>query len=233
MDQSDDEWLRPIDLTVDSDAPNQIALELGRRHALYLREAQRLLHDGLVPDEAGLAEGIRAETRRYLRSHPWHAHASLAPAVTEAEDAAHGALTAIVGAAAAPAAPPVSASGPPSTRPVRRLALQPSATIVGNMAVRKQPTANGLELAWDAAANVTEWRVRVSTRPDPRRDYVEGEIVILPAGATSFEVELDEHPRRIQLYGHARDGRIVRRAIVSALTSGNSGAQWKRQASAS
>ena len=101
------------------------------------------------------------------------------------------------------------------------------------MAVRKKPTANGLELSWDAAANVVEWRVRVSTRPDPRRDYVEGEVVILPGGATSFEVELDEHPRRIQLYGHARDGRIVRRAIVSALTSGNSGAQWKRQATAS
>ena len=233
MNQSDDEWLRPIDLTVDSDAPDQIALELGRRHALYLREAQRLLHDGLVPDEAGLAEGIRAETRRYLRSHPWHAHASLAAAVTEAEGGALGALREIVGAAAAPVAPPVPTSGPPPTRPVRRLALQPSATIVGNMAVRKKPTANGLELGWDAAANVTEWRVRVSTRPDPRRDYVEGEIVILPAGATSFEVELDEDPRRIQLHGHARDGRIVRRAIVSALTSGNSGAQWKRQATAS
>ncbi len=226
MEKSDEEWLRPIDLTVDSDAPEQIALDLGRRHALYLREAQRLLHDGLVPDEAGLADGIRAETRRYLRSHPWQAHTSLAPAVIEAEDAALGALTAIVGAAAAPTAPPPA-------RPVRRLALQPSATIVGNMAVRKQPTANGLELSWDVAANVVEWRVRVSARPDPRRDYVEGEVVTLPGGATSLEVELDEHPRRIQLYGHARDGRIVRRAVVSALTSGNSDAQWKRQATAS
>lgn len=231
MDQSDDEWLRPIDLTVDSDAPEQIAPELGRRHALYLREAQRLLHDGLVPDEAGLAEGIRAETRRYLRSHPWHAHASLAPTVAAAADAALVELRAIVGAAAAAAAPPAPAPSP--ARPVRRLALQPAATIVGNMAVRKQPTPNGLELSWDAAANVVEWRMRVSTRPDPRRDYVEGEVVTLSGGTTSFEVELDEHPRRIQLYGHARDGRIVRRAIVSALTSGNSGAQWKRQATAS
>ena len=56
------EWLRPIDLMVDSDAPEQIALELGRRHAHYLREAQRLVLDGLVPDEDGLADGIRAET---------------------------------------------------------------------------------------------------------------------------------------------------------------------------
>ncbi len=46
-------------------------------------------------------------------------------------------------------------------------------------------------------------------------------------------VALDERPRRIQLYGRARDGRVVRRAIISALTSGNSSAQWKRQSTAS
>jgi hypothetical protein len=101
------------------------------------------------------------------------------------------------------------------------------------MAVRKQSTARGLELAWDAAPQVTEWVVRVSVRPDPRQDYLEGESETLPAEARSYEVELDEHPRRIQLYGHARGGKIVRRAVISALTRGNSGAQWKRQATAS
>ena len=227
----DDAWTRPIDLMVDSDAPEQIALDLGRRHALYLREAQRLVLDGLVPDEAGLGEGIRSETRRYLRSHPWLAHASLEPAVTEAEADALAALRAILASAPVAAASP-AASTPPA-RPVRRLALQPSATIVGNMAVRKKPTAQGLELSWDPAPNVSEWTVRISVRPDPRRDYVEGDAVVLPAGAGSFEIALDEQPRRIQLYGHGRDGRIVRRAVVSALTSGNSGAQWKRQATAS
>ena len=92
--------------------------------------------------------------------------------------------------AAAPAAEPVPASAPP--RPVRRLALQPSATIVGNMAVRKRPTADGLELSWDSAPNVTEWTIRVSVRPDPRQDYVEGEAVALPAASSSYEVALDE-----------------------------------------
>lgn len=227
---SDDEWLRPIDLMVDSDAPDQIARELGRRHALYLREAQRLVLDGLVPDEAGLAEGIRGETGRYLRAHPWLADAKLEPAVAAAEAAALVALNVIVASAPAVATPTPSA---PGGRSVRRLALQPSATIVGNMTVRKQPATPGLELSWDPAANVTEWRVRVSVRPDPRRDYVEGEVVTLPPAVTSFTVELDERPRRIQLFGHARDGRIVRRAVISALTSGNSGAQWKRQATAS
>jgi hypothetical protein len=226
----DDEWRRPIDPMVDSDAPDQIALELGRRHALYLREAQRIVLEGSVPDESGLTAGIRAETARYLRSQPWLATDALTPAVAAVEKSTLSALSAIV--ATAVAARP-SAPAPPTVRPIRRLALQPSATIVGNMAVRKQPTDRGLELVWDAAPQVIEWVVRVSVRPDPRRDYVEGEAETLPGSTRSFEVELDEHPRRIQLYGHARGGKIVRRAVISALTSGNSGAQWKRQATAS
>ena len=224
----DDEWRRPIDPMIDSDAPDQIALELGRRHALYLREAQRIVLAGAVPDEAGLTAGVRAETARYLRSQPWLAVDGLAPAVAGVEESTLAALGAIVATAAIPAT-----SVSPPARPIRRLALQPSATIVGNMAVRKQPTERGLELAWDAAPQVIEWVLRVSVRPDPRQDYVEGEAETLPAGARSYEVELDEHPRRIQLYGHARGGKIVRRAVISALTSGNSSAQWKRQATAS
>jgi hypothetical protein len=223
---ADDEWLRPIDLMVDSYAPEQIASDLGRRHGLYLREAQRLVLDGLAPDEAGLTAGIHAETGRYLHAHPWLDQPGLRPAISGAESAALSALRAIVAAAA-----PVPDVEPP--RPVRRLALQPSATIVGNMAVRKKQTEQGLELSFDAAANVSEWRLRISVRPDPRQEYVEGEVVTLPSGSTSLEVELDEHPRRIQLYGHGRDGRIVRRAVISALTRGNSAAQWKRQATAS
>ena len=227
---ADEEWLRPIDLMVDSFAPEQIAFELGRRHALYVREAQRLVHEGLVPDEDGLADGIREETRRYRRSHPWLAHGGLEPAFVETEGATLTALRAIVATARAAAAPAAQAM---PHRPVRRLVLQPSATIVGNMAVRKQQTERGLELSWDGAANITGWTLRVSSRPDPRKEYVEDESVTLPARSTCFVVELDEHPRRIQLYGHARDGRTVRRATISALTSGNSGSQWKRQPTAS
>ena len=175
-----------------------------------------------------MAAGVRAETGRYLSSQPWLGHAALAPAVAGVERTAIDALRAIV----------ASSPGrrlhhrPPAPRPVRRLPIQPSATIVGNMSVRKRQRGGGIELSWDTAPNVVEWTIRVGIRADPRRDYLGGEVVTLPAGATSFAVELDEHPRRIQLYGHARDGRIVRRAIVSALTRGNSGAQWKRQASA-
>ena len=224
------EWLLPIDLMRDSNAPEQITDELGRRHALYLREAQRLVLDRLSPDEAGLADGVRAETRRYLASQPWLGHASLAPAVAGVEGATLASLEAIV-ATASPTVTEVTTTQP--GRPIRRLALQPSATIVGNMAVRKKAVGDGVELSWDAAPNVTEWTIRVSVRPDPRQDYVEGDLLTLPPTTVRFDVALDELPRRIQLYGLARDGRIVRRAVVSALTSGNSGTQWKRQATAS
>ena len=95
----DDEWRRPIDPMVDSDAPDQIALELGRRHALYLREAQRIVLAGAVPDEAGLTAGVRAETARYLRSQPWLAVDGLAPAVTGVEESTLAALGAIVATA--------------------------------------------------------------------------------------------------------------------------------------
>ena len=95
----DDEWRRPIDPMIDSDAPDQIALELRRRHALYLREAQRLVLEGAVPDEAGLAAAIRADTERYLGSQPWLAVDALAPAVAAVEESTLAALRAIVATA--------------------------------------------------------------------------------------------------------------------------------------
>ena len=214
----DEPWLHPIDLMADSDAPEQIALELGRRHGQYVREARRLVLEGKAPDEAGLAEGIRGETQRYLASHPWLAHASLEPAVAAAEKRALASLRA------------VAASAPKPT-PVRRMTLQPAATVAGNMALRKRRTEAGIELSWDAAANVVRWTARISTRPDPRGDYEEIAELALPGTATSLTIELDDDPRRIQLSGLARGDRTVRRATVSALTRGNSGAQWKRQAS--
>jgi len=220
----EEQWLRAIDLMADSDAPEQIARELGERHAHYLREAQRLVLEGKSPDETGLADGIRGETQRYLASHPGLAHASLEPAVAAAEEQSLASLRAIAAAAPKPASAP---------KPVRRMTLQPAATLVGNMALRKHRTEAGVELSWDAVATVVEWTARISTRPDPRSDYEELAELSLPGNATSLAVELDDDPRRIQLSGLARGDRIVRRVTVSALTRGNSGAQWKRQASAS
>ena len=222
----DDEWLRPIDLENDSYTPELIREELARRHALYLREAQRLVLERQTPDAGGLAEGIRGETRRYLDSSPWLADARLMSVVEEAEAGTIASLSEMI-AAAGPKPPPTS------TTPPRRMTLQPAATIVGTLPIRKARLAVGVELSWDPEAKVNEWQVRIGTRPDPRQPYRDGEPTTLAAGTTSYTVTLDETPRRIQITGHARDGRVIRRATISALTSGNSGAQWKQQATAS
>lgn len=219
---SDGAWHQPVDPLTDSDAPEQLAHDLRRRHALYLREAQRIALQKQVPDEQGLADGIRAETRRYLESHPWLATDGLRPAVAAVESESLAALAQIVTAAGAAAAPP----SPP---PVRRLALQPAPAVTGNLPLRKRRTPEGIALEWSRASGVAEWVVRVSVRPDPRADYVEQETLTLPGSATSVELELDDVPRRVQLLGNARGGRTVERATVSALTRGNSGTQWRRQ----
>ncbi len=221
---SEVEWRRPVDLLLDSDAPDEIRTELGRRHALYLREARRIAQEGHVPNEDGLAAGIRQETRRYLDSQPWLSHTDLEDTVEAVESEALASLHAVVAAAVAAATPP-----PPT--PIRRLALQPSATVVGNLPLRKRRTGDGVVLEWTPAASVVEWSVRVSVRPDPRGDYIEERALTLPGRTTSVEVRLDDVPRRIQVQGVARGGRTTQRATVSALTRGNSGAQWKRQAS--
>lgn len=224
----DEEWLRPIDLMVDSYAPEEILDELGRRHALYIREAHRLAVAGLVPNADALAAGITAETTRYLRSRPWLAEPRLAPAVAESEARARTALAAIAASTAAPS------HSPTENRPsVRRLSLLSSATIVGTMAVRKKQVEEGLELSWDSAPAIVEWRLRLAKRPDPRQPYVDDESETLRAETTRFLLSLDDVPRRVQITGHARDGRVVRRAVISALTRENGGGQWKRQATAS
>jgi hypothetical protein len=47
------------------------------------------------------------------------------------------------------------------------------------------------------------------------------------------ELALSDLPRRVHILGRARDGRLVRRAIVSALTKDNWDDRWQRRASAS
>jgi hypothetical protein len=101
------------------------------------------------------------------------------------------------------------------------------------MEVRRARSADGVVLSWDAAPAVTSWEVRFSERADARSEYVVRETLTLPGTATSVELALGELPRRMHLLGRANDGRLVRRAIVSALTQDNWDDRWQRRASAS
>ncbi len=131
------------------------------------------------------------------------------------------------------AGPPARAPVPPPAPLHRPLALRTKPTITGNMEVRRERRGDSFVLAWTAESKVVAWDVRLSERPDARGEYVVREERSLPGPETSFELELGDVPSRVHLLGRGRDGRLVRRAIISALTREGWGERWQRRASAS
>jgi hypothetical protein len=122
----------------------------------------------------------------------------------------------------------------PAREPLRRpLALRTKPTITGNMDVRRERSGDSFVLAWAAEPKVVAWDVRLSERPDVRGDYVVREERSLSGPETSLELQLGDTPLRVHLLGRGRDGRLVRRAIISALTREGWGERWQRRASAS
>jgi hypothetical protein len=129
--------------------------------------------------------------------------------------------------------PPLSepAASPEPTR--RPLALRTKPTITGNMDVRRERRGDTFVLAWTAEPKVVAWDVRLSERPDVRGDYIVREERTLPGPETRLELELSDAPSRVHLLGRGRDGRLIRRAIISALTREGWDERWQRRASAS
>jgi len=118
----------------------------------------------------------------------------------------------------------------PAPTPQRRVALRTRTTISANMDVRR---GEGFSLVWDAAPRIASWEVRLSERPDPRGDYVVRETLNLLEGDERVEVPIGDHPVRVHLLGRSRDGRLLRRAVISGLTVDNWNDRWERKASAS
>jgi hypothetical protein len=123
----------------------------------------------------------------------------------------------------APAAPP----------PPLRRQLRTRPTISANMDVRRETADGRFLLAWDATSAVSGWEVRFSERPDARADYAVRETHALPPEVTSVELPLGDRPLRVHLLGRSRDGRLLRRAVISALTRESWSERWERRASAS
>jgi hypothetical protein len=112
--------------------------------------------------------------------------------------------------------------------PSRLLRTRP--TITANMDVRR---AGESGLVWDPLPAVAGWEVRISERPDVRSDYAVRETRELPAGETRIELPLGARPLRVHILGRTRDGRLVRRAVISGLTRDGWTDRWQRRASAS
>lgn len=122
--------------------------------------------------------------------------------------------------------------GPRSTGS-RRPALRTRPTISANMELRRERDGDSFRLAWDAAPIVASWEVRLSERPDARADYVVRDTLTLPAEATGVDLPLGDVPLRVHVLGRSRDGRLLRRAVISSLTRESWDERWQRRASAS
>jgi hypothetical protein len=126
---------------------------------------------------------------------------------------------------AAPVAPPPA--------PSLREALRVRPMISANMEVRQKTDGDRFLLSWETMPAIAGWEVRFSERPDARGDYVVRDSLTLPADATTVEVPLGDKPLRVHLLGRSRDGRLLRRAVISALTRDGWHERWERRASAS
>jgi len=55
----------------------------------------------------------------------------------------------------------------------------------------------------------------------------------VPAAETTLELPLGDRSLRVHLLGRSRDGRLLRRAVISGLTREGWDERWQRRASAS
>jgi hypothetical protein len=133
-----------------------------------------------------------------------------------------------VGRARGRVAPPVPAPAEPLRAAAPLLRTRP--TVNANMDVRRRGESS---LEWDAVAAVVGWEVRISERPDVRADYKVRETHELAPTVTQIELPLGARPLRVHILGRTRDGRLLRRAVVSGLTRSGWHDRWQRRASAS
>jgi hypothetical protein len=194
-------------------------------------EARAQVAAGREPDPHALESRVRSAAARERQN-----GGGDTVAIDEAERSALRQLERVLSIARArarlaekPAPPPAP---PPALKP-RRAVVRSKPTITGNMEVRRQTSDGQFLLAWDAVPAVASWEVRISERKDPRSDYIVVDLKTLPATQTSVELPLGDRGLRVHLLGRGRDGRLIQRAVISALTRDSWDERWQRRASAS
>lgn len=211
---------------------------LERALAAVVADARLQVRAGRLPDRRALEARVRgaAERRRAELAHDEQA----AAAATAAEEAALAQLDS-VGAVhrafrriAQPVTAPALVAAPAAPAGPRRFGgFRAKPTISGTLDVRRKETGGTIVLSWDPLPAVKTWEVRFSRKTDVRGDYEAGETLTLPPGVTEVVLPLGEHQLRVNVIGQARDGRPVRRVLVSALTAENWNERWERRATAS
>lgn len=189
------------------------AVAMADAYAAIINDARSAIADGREPDGDGLAERIREVKGNAVAE-------KRALQQLERVLSIHRARGALARKTAQPA-----------VAPIRRLRARP--TITGNMDVRRDTRGETFVLSWDGAAGIAQWEVRISERQDARQDYAVRETLSLPANETTLELPLGDTSLRLHILGRSRDGRLIRRAVISALTRESFGERWQRRASAS
>jgi hypothetical protein len=198
--------------------PHDDPRSLERAYAAVVADARAAIAAGREPDADALRSRIRAAG---------------GPAAAERTALQQLERVLAVGRARALVARQPAAAPPPPAPPRRpRALLRSRPTISGNIEVRRDGPAEAAALEWDTAPAVAHWEVRVSERPDPRGDYVVRETLTVSPSATRVELPLGDAPLRVHVLGRSRDGRLVRRALISALTRETWDDRWQRRASA-
>jgi len=105
-----------------------------------------------------------------------------------------------------------------------RRALRTRPSVSADMEVRR---AGEFVLEWDAVPAVPTWEIKISERADARTDYEP--VRELETGETRVEVELGDRPTRVSILGRSRNGRLVRRAVVSGLSRESWNDRWNRR----
>lgn len=132
------------------------------------------------------------------------------------------------------ASPPAPATAPPPSSGPRRFGgFRAKPTVSGTLDVRRAERGGIVTLSWDPLPAVKTWEVRFSRKADARGDYEADETLTLPPGVTEVVLPLDERQLRVNVVGQSRDGRPVRRVLISALTVENWNERWERRATAS
>ena len=207
---------------------------MNRSLTATIAEARAQIAAGQEPDTDALERRIRAAALAAKSG----GHAADPTEVADAERKALKQLERVIAVhrarqRLARAPEPTPAPVPTTALPRRRAALVTRPTISGNMDVRREAAGDSATLLWDSVPAVSEWEVRFSERPDPRAEYVVRESLTLPADTTTVELPLGDFPLRVHLLGRSRDGRLLRRALISSLTRETWNERWQRRSSAS
>lgn len=117
----------------------------------------------------------------------------------------------------------------PATVPARKPVLRSRPTLTGTLDVRRETRDGALVLLWDAAPQVVEWEVRIGERDGPRGAYAVRETRTLGAKETNVELPATFASLQVHVLGRDRNGRLVRRAVVAALTRDNWDERWQRR----